>query len=111
MGTYDLIAHARVLGQAQGQGRGLVALLAPALQTQAYRVGVGHPAGEGLLDGRLKLAGPIGVEQAQQGELPPPLPLTLPDDPRVRDQAVRPHALGNYDHITTHPEAGDDEPA
>jgi transposase len=47
----------------------------------------------------------------EQRELPPPLPLTLPDDPRVRDQAVRPHALGNYDHITTHPEAGDDEPA
>jgi transposase len=47
----------------------------------------------------------------EQRDLPPPLPLTLPDDPRVRDQAVRPHALGNYDHITTHPEAGDDEPA
>lgn len=47
----------------------------------------------------------------EQRHQPPPLPLTLPDDPRVRDQAVRPHALGNYDHITTHPEAGDDEPA
>jgi len=44
-----------------------MALLAPALQAQTYRVGVGHPAGQGLLDGRLKLAGPIGIEQAQQG--------------------------------------------
>ena len=47
----------------------------------------------------------------EQRHQPPPLPLTLPDDPRVRDQAVRPHALGDYDHLTTHPEAGDDEPA
>jgi len=47
----------------------------------------------------------------EQRELPPPLPLTLPDDPRVRDQAVRPHALANYDQLRTHQEAGDDEPA
>jgi hypothetical protein len=47
----------------------------------------------------------------EQRHQPPPLPLSLPEDPRVRDQAVRPHALGNYDHLTTHPEAGDDEPA
>jgi transposase len=47
----------------------------------------------------------------EQRHQPPPLPVSLPEDPRVRDQAVRPHALGNYDHITTHPEAGDDEPA
>jgi transposase len=47
----------------------------------------------------------------EQRHQPPPLPLSLPEDPRVRDQAVRPHALGNYDHLTTHPEVGDDEPA
>ena len=29
----------------------------------------------------------------EQRSQPPPLPLTLPDDPRVRDAAVRPHAL------------------
>lgn len=47
----------------------------------------------------------------EQRHQPPPLPLSLPEDPRVRDQAVRPHALGNYDHLTTHPEARNDEPA
>ena len=45
----------------------------------------------------------------EQRHQPPPLPLSLPEDPRVRDQAVRPHALGDYDHLTTHPEAGDDD--
>jgi hypothetical protein len=47
----------------------------------------------------------------EQRHQPPPLPLSLPEDPRVRDQAVRPQPLGDYDHITPHPEAGDDEPA
>jgi transposase len=30
---------------------------------------------------------------------PPPLPVVLPDDPRVRDLSVRPHDLSRYDEI------------
>ena len=30
---------------------------------------------------------------------PPPLALTLPDDPRLREAVVRPHALGSYDEL------------
>lgn len=35
----------------------------------------------------------------EQRDQPPPVPLTLPDDPRVRDQVVRPHALADYDQL------------
>jgi hypothetical protein len=38
---------------------------------------------------------------------PLPVPVALPDDPRVRDLVVRPHALDNYD--TLHPEVTDDD--
>jgi hypothetical protein len=44
----------------------------------------------------------------EQRELPPPLPLTLPEDPRVRDAAVRPQALADYDQLNTRPEPRDD---
>jgi transposase len=37
-------------------------------------------------------------DRVQRG-VPPPLPVVLPDDPRVRDLAVRPHDLGRYDEI------------
>jgi hypothetical protein len=37
---------------------------------------------------------------------PPPIPVVLPDDPRVRDLVVRPHALDSYD--TLRPEVTDD---
>jgi transposase len=47
----------------------------------------------------------------EQRERPPPLPLTLPDDPRVRDQVVRPQALADYDQLNTRPEVRDDDPA
>ncbi len=33
---------------------------------------------------------------------PPPIQVQLPDDPRVRDLAVRPHALQGYDEIAGH---------
>jgi transposase len=45
----------------------------------------------------------------EQRALPPPVPLTLPDDPRVREQAVRPHALADYDQLSA--EARDDDHA
>ena len=30
---------------------------------------------------------------------PPPITVTLPDDPRVRDLVVKPHALTTYDQL------------
>jgi transposase len=43
---------------------------------------------------------------------PPPLPVELPDDPRVRDVVVRPHALDTYDtlHDVVREDTDDDEP-
>src|SRR5690606_25694530 len=32
-------------------------------------------------------------------QLPPPVPVALPDDPRVKDLVVRPHALTTYDTL------------
>jgi hypothetical protein len=47
----------------------------------------------------------------EQRHQPPPLPLNLPEDPRVRDQVVRPHALAGYDDLTATPESSHDDPA
>ncbi|HSQ08107.1 MAG TPA: hypothetical protein VLM84_10525, partial [Chromatiaceae bacterium] len=47
----------------------------------------------------------------EQRHQPPPLPLSLPEDPRVRDQVVRPHALAGYDGLTATPQASHDDPA
>jgi transposase len=41
----------------------------------------------------------IDLQQAQHGQCPP-LPVTLPDDPRVRDLAVRTHNLADYETLT-----------
>jgi transposase len=38
------------------------------------------------------------LERHRQGQ-PPCLPLTLPDDPRLRDLVVRPHDLSSYDEL------------
>jgi transposase len=38
--------------------------------------------------------------------LSPPVPVALPDDPRVRSLVVKPHSLGDYDRVG---EGGDDE--
>ena len=40
---------------------------------------------------------------------PPPLPVALPDNPRVRGLTVRPHDLNSYDALTK--EQDDDDPA
>jgi transposase len=37
--------------------------------------------------------------RAQVEGTPPPLPVSLPDDPRVRDVHVRPHDLRTYDNV------------
>jgi hypothetical protein len=46
----------------------------------------------------------------EQRQLPPPLPLTLPEDPRVREAAVRPHALADYDQVATPQEPRNERP-
>ncbi len=38
-------------------------------------------------------------QQRHARGLPPPLPLPLPDDPRLRSQQVRPHDLSDYDRL------------
>ena len=38
-------------------------------------------------------------QQRQQSNRPPPLPLALPDDPRLRSLHVRPHDLADYDRV------------
>ncbi len=40
---------------------------------------------------------------------PPPLPIALPDDPRVRDLVVTPHRLADYDPETTDSKETDDD--
>ena len=46
----------------------------------------------------------------EQRALPPPMPVILPDDPRVREAAVRPHALADYDQVGTSQEPRNDRP-
>jgi transposase len=41
----------------------------------------------------------IDQHQAERGASPP-IPVTLPDDPRVRSLTVRPHNLADYEHLT-----------
>jgi hypothetical protein len=66
---------------------------------EALQRGVPHPNAV-----RLSLE-----RRREQREQPPPVPLTLPDDPRVRDQVVRPQALADYDQLNTRPESHDDD--
>lgn len=47
----------------------------------------------------------------EQRHQPSPLPVSLPADPRVRDQVVRPHALAGYDGLTATAESSHDDPA
>src|SRR5579864_4990135 len=57
-----------VLGQIDGDGRWLVALLATALERQTHGVGVRHVVRERLADRGLELDGAVTVEQPQQGD-------------------------------------------
>jgi len=41
----------------------------------------------------------IDLQRARRGQ-PPPIPVALPDDPRVRDITVRPHPLTDYEQLT-----------
>lgn len=59
---------------------------------EALAHGTAHPhAVRQLLERDAHLAG-----------TPPPVAIRLPDDPRVRDLIVRPHALSDYDQISNH---------
>jgi transposase len=49
-------------------------------------------------------------QRARQRCAPPPLEVILPDDPRVRDLRVTPHALAPYDALGTHTTEDDDDP-
>jgi hypothetical protein len=40
----------------------------------------------------------IDLQRARRGAAPP-IPVTLPDDPRVRTLSVRPHKLSDYEHL------------
>lgn len=44
------------------------------------------------------------LEQRRHAQgLPPPIAVALPDDPRVRNVVVRPHALNTYDNLSQEP--------
>lgn len=43
---------------------------------------------------------------AHERQKPPPLAVRLPDDPRVRDLVVKPHALSSYDAVAAATEVG-----
>jgi transposase len=45
----------------------------------------------------------------EQRDQPPPLPITLPADKRVRDLVVCPHKLDDYDQLQAHQEDEDDD--
>jgi transposase len=60
-----------------------------AAATEAVAKGSPHPQSVRLI-----------LERSErQRQTPPPLPVHLPDDPRVRELAVRPHDLGAYDTL------------
>lgn len=98
VGVQDfLLIVAQRGGNLGGTTTGLLRLLdrhgAGALQTavaEALAAGTIHLAALHQILDRLRHA---------QG-LPPPLPLSLPDDPRVRNLVVHPHPLQDYDALT-----------
>lgn len=49
-------------------------------------------------------------QRARQKRLLPPVEVVLPDDPRVRDLRVTPHALKPYDALSAHSEVPHDDP-
>ena len=44
----------------------------------------------------------------EQRDQPPPLPITLPADKRIRDLVVSPHKLDDYDQLQAHQEDEDE---
>jgi transposase len=85
-----LATHTRRVGQLLD--RYGAAELDAALGEALARGAVGAPAIAHLLDQRARRRG-----------APPPLTIVLPDDPRVRDLRLTPHALSPYDALGTPP--------
>ena len=48
-------------------------------------------------------------QHRKESNKPPPLPLALPDDPRLRTLSVRPHDLADYDRLHDPSNSGDEE--
>lgn len=48
-------------------------------------------------------------KRRQDRQLPPPLPVELPDDPEIRELAVEPHSLAQYDQIGREEEEHDEQ--
>ena len=46
----------------------------------------------------------LTLARREQRDKPPPIPVELPSDPRVRDIAVRDHDLTGYDGLAGEPE-------
>jgi len=68
---------------------------------EALERGAPHPRSVGLI-----------LERERAGrKIPPPLPIELPEDPRVRGIAVRPHSLESYDTLRPSGEEDTDAPA
>ena len=66
---------------------------------EALNRGVPHPNAV-----RLSL-----TRRREQRDRPPPIPVELPEDPRVRDIAVRDHDLTGYDGLAGQPEEDSEE--
>lgn len=113
----DRLAHAapasrELLGQAAQRGANLGSITAALLRLldeygaveleaaihEALGRGVAHPNAV-----RLALQ-----RRREARDRPPPLPVALPDDPRLRDLAVRPHPLNDYDRLHGAEETPDD---
>lgn len=41
------------------------------------------------------------ARRREDQQVPPPITITVSDDPRIRDQVIRPHALNHYDELQT----------
>ena len=102
--TQELLAGAALRGHNLGSAvAGLLRLL-DTWGADALRFGVD----EALAADALHVAAVRQVLERRQQEAgePPPLPVELPDDPRVRGLHVEPHSLSTYDELH---EDGDDD--
>ena len=129
----DLVEHKRNARQHRGQNRLLSAVpeakeLLRKMAAKGQNLGSATAALLRLLDhhGSAKMqaavslalsrdaAHPRAVQQIlteaeQQQQQTPQLPVSLPDDPRLKDLWVTPHSLTGYDTLTQEPDADDDD--
>ena len=67
------------------------------------------PTSGGCVTKRARVASGIIDQQRKESNKPPPLPLALPDDPRLRTLSVRPHDLADYDHLHDESNSADED--